>query len=72
MNFNNLPKLSPTEIKVLYLLTQGLENEEIANIMNVSTHTIKAHIQSILRKLEAKNRTHAACIAIINKLISLP
>lgn len=72
MNFNNLPKLSPTEIKVLCLLTQGLENEEIANIMNVSTHTIKAHIQSILRKLEAKNRTHAACIAIINKLISLP
>lgn len=56
--------LSPKEINVLKYIIEGFDNIEIAKIMGVSVHTIKAHVSVIIRKFEAKNRTHAACIAI--------
>ena len=39
-------------------------NHEIAEKIYVSVHTVKAHVSSIIKKLNAKNRTDAACIAI--------
>ena len=62
-------KLCERELDVLYLLTNGYENKQLADKLNVSTHTIKACISSILKKLHAQNRTEAVSIALRNKLI---
>ncbi len=51
--------LSAREMTVLTYLGQGLQNREIANAINLSEATIKMHVKSICKKLEAKNRTHA-------------
>lgn len=56
--------LTEREHKILALMTQGYENRQIAEHVFVSTHTVKAHVSIIIKKLKAKNRTHAACEAI--------
>lgn len=55
--------LTPREQKILQLIIQGYENHEIAEILCVTTHTVKFYASSIIKKLKAKNRTHAAYIA---------
>ncbi len=62
--------LSEQEISILTLAAQGLENTQIAKILFVSHHTVKAHMTSVFRKLGAANRTEAVYIAIKNNLIS--
>lgn len=54
--------LTPAEHKVLDLVCEGLENPEIARRRFASVATIKRQLQSILVKLGARNRTHAAVI----------
>ena len=56
--------LTEREENILYLLTEGYENGEIADAIGVSPHTVKAHISVILKKLDAKNRTHAVYKAL--------
>ncbi len=61
---NELAKgLSPRELEVLGGLCQGLSNKEIARDLDLQEVTIKLHVKTLCRKLEAKNRTHAAMIA---------
>lgn len=60
-------KLTPRELTVLKMLAEGVGNSEIGKSIHVSIHTVKVHISSIIRKLNAKNRTNAAYIAAINK-----
>lgn len=55
--------LSPRELEVLSGLCQGLANKEIARELDLQEVTIKLHVKTLCRKLEAKNRTHAAMIA---------
>ena len=55
--------LTVREKEVLEYAKNGLSNEEIANIIFVSKHTTKAHMSSVIKKLDAKNRTHAVHIA---------
>lgn len=55
--------LSKRELEVLSCLTHGLSNKEIARDLNLQEVTIKLHVKTLCRKLEAKNRTHAAMIA---------
>ncbi|MBR2069362.1 MAG: response regulator transcription factor [Candidatus Gastranaerophilales bacterium] len=57
-------KLTQRELEVLKLITEGKTNTEIAQEIVVSTNTIKAHVGSILEKLEAADRVQAAVIAI--------
>lgn len=57
-------ELTEREIMILSLMTEGFDNREIANKIYVSIHTVKAHVSSIIKKLNAKNRTHAACKAV--------
>src|SRR6266481_3739332 len=52
-------ELTPREIDVLRLLAEGFANREIANRLDISEHTIKFHIRSILAKLGASTRTEA-------------
>ncbi len=74
MLFSNLrgtdmEKLTQREKTVLKLITQGYGYKQISKQIFVSTHTVKAHISSIIRKLEAKNRTNAVYIAMIYHLL---
>lgn len=61
--------LTDREIITLQYLAKGYENKEIADTIFVSTLTVKAHVSAILRKLNARNRTHAVYIAMKLKII---
>lgn len=60
--------LTKQELIVLNYLCQGLNNNEIGELMFISKHTVKAHVQAILRKLKVANRTKAAYIAGKNSI----
>lgn len=64
-----LIELCEREIEILELLTRGYENKHIADKLYISTHTVKACISGILKKLNAKNRTEAVSVAFRKKLI---
>jgi len=55
--------LSAREIDVLYSISHGLSNTAIATDLYISVSTVKTHVSSILRKLEADNRVQALSIA---------
>lgn len=55
--------LSKREYQVLHLIADGLENQAIATILFVSVETVRTHVKSILRKLAARDRTHAVAVA---------
>jgi DNA-binding NarL/FixJ family response regulator len=63
--------LTPRESEVLDLLADGLGNKEIAHRLNISEHTIKFHIRSILGKLGATSRTEAVSRGLRSGLIEL-
>ena len=64
-----MESLTQREAMVLDYLKQGYENHEIAEKIFVSTHTVKVHVSSIIRKMEARNRTHLVYIAMKRGLI---
>ena len=55
-----LAMLSPREQEVLGMLREGMNNRDIAGALYVSVHTVKHHVQSVLRKLEVPDRAQAA------------
>lgn len=59
-----LEGLSERETAVLRLVAQGLSNKEIADMLSLSEHTVKSHLQSILDKLHLRSRAHAAAYAV--------
>jgi len=63
--------LTPREQEVLGLLADGLGNKEIAHRLDISEHTIKFHIRSILGKLGASSRTEAVSRGLRSGLIEL-
>lgn len=56
--------LSPREMEVLKELARGNSNREIAETLDVTEGTVKAHMKSILAKLGAKDRTHAVLLSL--------
>jgi NarL family two-component system response regulator LiaR len=63
--------LTEREREVLNLVVQGQSNQQIAEAMVISIATVKAHISSILSKLEVSSRAEAIAFAIKNKLVTL-
>lgn len=61
--------LSRREYQVLQLIADGLENQAIAKILYVSVETVRTHVKSILRKLSARDRTHAVATAFRNGVL---
>lgn len=55
--------LTEREMQVLGGLCRGLSNKEIARELDLQEVTIKLHVKTTCRKIDAKNRTHAAMIA---------
>jgi DNA-binding NarL/FixJ family response regulator len=63
--------LSPREVEVLTLVARGLSNKEIAQQLGTAAGTIKIHVQNILAKLGASDRTHAVTIGVQRGIIRL-
>jgi DNA-binding NarL/FixJ family response regulator len=57
-------ELSNREIQVLRSVAMGNSNKIIASELTISEATVKAHVKSILSKLDANDRTHAVTIAL--------
>ncbi len=63
--------LTPREVEVLGHVARGLANKEIADKLGTASGTVKMHIQNILEKLGAADRTHAVTIAIQRGILHL-
>lgn len=63
--------LTPREVEVLALVANGLANKEIALKLGTASGTVKIHVQNILAKLSATDRTHAVTIALQRGIIHL-
>ena len=61
--YNNLTE---REKEVLELIIQGKSNPQIANELILSSHTVKAHLESIYKKLGVHNKVQAAVYTVIN------
>ena len=60
---------SPGEVSVLRLIAEGKGNKQIAHQLSVTEETVKSRVKSILSKLGANDRTHAAIIALRRGII---
>jgi two-component system, NarL family, nitrate/nitrite response regulator NarL len=58
-----LALLTRREVSVLQGICEGKSNKEIARDLELQEVTVKLHVKTLTRKLDAKNRTHAAMIA---------
>ena len=58
-----LASLTPQQIRVLMMLSQGLLNKQIAYELSVSEATVKAHVSAIFQKLGVESRTQAVILA---------
>ncbi len=63
--------LTPREIEILNYIAKGYLNKQIAMELGISEQTIKNHVTSILRKLNANARTEAVVLAIKQGVISI-
>jgi DNA-binding NarL/FixJ family response regulator len=63
--------LTPAEVLVLRLIATGNANKEIADQLHVTEDTVKGRVKSILAKLDANDRTHAAIIGLKRGIIEL-
>ena len=63
--------LTPAEILVLQLIAAGNANKQIADQLSITEETVKSRVKSILSKLRANDRTHAAMIGLKRGIIEL-
>ena len=62
-------RLSKRQVQLLAALDQGLSNQEIAEHLGISEHTVKVHLWRLFRRLGVKSRTQAIHTARTNGLI---
>ena len=63
--------LTPAEAVVLRLIAEGNANKQIADQLGITEDTVKGRVKSILAKLDANDRTHAAMIGMKRGIIKL-
>jgi len=66
-----LDQLSPRELEVLAALSRGRSNRQISRALGISEETVKAHVSSILAKLQLADRTQAAIFGLQQRLVPL-
>lgn len=64
----NKYSLTGREAEVLKLVIKGYTNNEIAKLLNISTHTVKAHVSSLLDKFSVKSRVSLA-VKVVRELL---
>ncbi|EKE2459465.1 response regulator transcription factor [Salmonella enterica] len=57
---HDIKALSARQREILQMLAAGESNKQIGRALNISTGTVKAHLESLYRRLDVKNRTQAA------------
>src|SRR5215510_3048563 len=57
------PRLTPQQLRVLYMLCAGLSNKQIGVRLGVTEATVKAHMRAIMEKFGADNRTQVVVAA---------
>jgi two-component system, NarL family, response regulator YdfI len=68
---DTVERLTPRELQILRMLSEGLANKAIAAQLAISEHTAKYHVGQILAKLGAETRTEAVTTGIRRGLITL-
>jgi DNA-binding NarL/FixJ family response regulator len=68
---NFVSPLTPRETEILNFMAKGYLNKQIASMLDISEQTIKNHVTSILRKLDANARTQAVITAVKRGIITL-
>jgi DNA-binding CsgD family transcriptional regulator len=63
--------LTPREVEVLAAIGNGLSNKAIARQLGISQHTVKFHVESLLRKLGATSRAEAVHKGLRQRLIEM-
>lgn len=62
--------LTPREQEILALVAAGKSNQEIAEVLYITSGTVRVHVHAILHKLDVRDRTQAAIVALQQHLIS--
>lgn len=62
--YRDIHALSARQREILTMLASGESNKEIGRALNISTGTVKAHLESLYRRLDVKNRTQAAMLLV--------
>jgi DNA-binding NarL/FixJ family response regulator len=65
-------ELTSREVEVLERIVAGRANKEIGSDLHISEATVKSHVNSLLGKLGASDRTHAAMLALQRGIVHLP
>ena len=65
------PVLTPREIEVVQLISQGLRNKEIAVALGISEQTAKVHVKNILAKLNVSDRSAVVAVAVRRGIIHI-
>ncbi|NDJ19016.1 response regulator [Myxacorys almedinensis] len=63
--------LTPREQEILRLIALGKSNHEIAELLYITSGTVRVHVHAILQKLEVRDRTQAAVLAIQKHLVNV-
>jgi DNA-binding NarL/FixJ family response regulator len=63
--------LTAREVEVLRLMARGYRNKQLATLLNISEHTAKFHVSSVLAKLGARTRTEAVTIGMTRGLVAI-
>jgi DNA-binding NarL/FixJ family response regulator len=64
-------QLTPREVQVVQLISQGMRNKEIAAALGISFETAQVHVKNILAKLKVQDRTAAVSVAVRRGIIEL-
>ena len=68
--WQNPNPLTHREQEILVLIAKGKTNQEIADLLHIATGTVRVHVHAILQKLEVRDRTQAAVLAIQKGLVA--
>lgn len=66
-----VPKLTSRQQEILDYMVKGLTNKDIANLLNIREDSVEEHVNLILAKLDAANRTEAVAIALRKHLLTI-
>ena len=66
-----MPELTPRQMQVLQSMTRGLTNRDIAKQLGIRQDGVNLHVNAILQKIGAANRTEAVAIALRKHLLKM-